>query len=109
MYIMSNEYKRQKPLFLLYMSKKNLSKMLIRLGQKKKSQNQVCNCPYCKKELPLEQWNKINSFLENRKNEAERMKVLNQYELNKNLYSIKLEDMKQENIKLKMKQKNKKI
>ena len=39
--------------------------------------------------------------MDNRKNEAERMKILNNYDLNKNLNSIQLDELKKENSKLK--------
>jgi len=93
--------KDNKPYFCYLCQKKFCEKCLKDWDKKRKDQNQECNCPYCKKELPLDQWNKINSYLENRKNEAERMKALNQYELNKNLNYIQLEEIKHENIKLK--------
>ena len=39
--------------------------------------------------------------MDNRKNEAERMKILTNYDLNKNLNSIQIDELKKENSKLK--------
>ena len=40
------------------------------------------------KELAFEQWEKINDFFEDRKDEAERMAILHKYKINMTLISM---------------------
>ena len=93
--------KDKKPYFCYICQKIICEESLIDWNEKRKMQNLECNCPYCKEVKSFEKWRKINSFLDDRKNEVERMKILNHYDLNKNLNSIQIDKLKKENNELK--------
>jgi len=57
-------------------------------AKKRKSQKQELECPYCKNELPLEEWRYKLDYEEGRINEAEKMEKIYQNKLNNNLYII---------------------
>ena len=78
--------KKEKPLFCYKCQKIFHKKCLEIWAKKRKSQNQELECPYCKNELPLEEWRFKLDYEEGRINEAEKMEKMNQNKLNNNLY-----------------------
>ena len=60
-------------------------KCLKDLDDKYKSENKKLSCPNCKKELPLEQWNKKLNYEDYRNESAIIMNEIKEYKLNNNM------------------------
>ena len=70
--------KNENPYFCYECQKIFHIKCLEDWNSKRKIKNQELNCMFCRKELPLEKWNKKLDFEESRKNEAENMEKINE-------------------------------
>ena len=88
--------KKEKPLFCYKCQKIFHKKCLEIRAKKRKSQNQDLECPYCKNELPLEEWRYKLDYEDDRINDAEKMDKIYKNKLNYNLYYniIKIKDKK---------------
>ena len=84
-YICESIIKKEAPLFCYQCQKIYHEKCLGDWDKKMKLQNKELECPFCKYKLPLEKWNKKLNYEENRKNEAEIINKIKNYELNNNL------------------------
>ena len=78
-FICSENIKHENPLFCYICQKIFHFKCLEGWSIQKQKNNEKLKCPYCNKELPLEQWKQKLDFEENRKNDAE---IFNQLKLN---------------------------
>ena len=97
--------KKEKPLFCYKCQKIFHKKCLEIWAKKKKSQNKELECPYCKNELPYEEWRYKLDYEEDRINEAEKMNKINKNKLINNLY-YKLNKIKDKKINKLTKEKN---
>ena len=78
--ICAENIKNEKPLFCYSCQKLFHHRCLEDWDKKKKLQNEILSCPYCKKELPLKEWKQKLDFQDSRKNDADFMDKLNKYE-----------------------------
>ena len=87
--ICSDIIKNEKPLFCYTCQKLFHHKCLKNWDKQRKVNNKVLTCPICQETVPLEKWREKLDFEENRKNITELMKKFN---------SLKIENIKQNEI-----------
>ena len=74
-YICTENIKHENPLFCYICQKIFHFKCLENWSKQKQKLNEKLKCPFCSKELPLEEWKQKLDYEENRKNDAE---IINQ-------------------------------
>ena len=77
--------KQEKPLICYRCQKIFHQKCLTDWDNKKKSQNQKLSCPNCRKELPIELWEKKLDFEDEKEKEIQLLEKIRRYELNKRI------------------------
>ena len=77
--------KKEASLFCYRCQKICHEKCLSEWDKKMQIKNKELECPLCKYKLPLEKWNKILNYEENRGNDALILNKINNYELNNKL------------------------
>ena len=80
--------KNENPYFCYNCQKTFHAHCLIDWDNRRMMQNQMLNCPNCRKELSLEYWKKNNDFEENRKDHANLLNQINEYKLKLNMNNI---------------------
>lgn len=81
--------KNQNPYFCYSCQKVYHIKCLEEWDRKRRINNKNLDCPFCRKELPLEKWQRKLDFQEKRNKDAEIMNKLNKYEKTMNNNKIK--------------------
>jgi len=94
-YICSENIKHENPLFCYVCQKIFHYKCLESWSQKKQKLNEKLKCPFCNKELPLEEWKQKLDFEENRKNDAEIINQLKRDNIIKNEIFEKYKEFKE--------------
>ena len=93
-FICSENIKHENPLFCYVCQKIFHFKCLEDWSLKKEKENEKLKCPYCKKELPLNEWKQKLDFEDNRKNDAEIINQLKRDNLIKNEIFDKFKEFK---------------
>ena len=93
-FICSENIKHENPLFCYVCQKIFHFKCLEDWSLKKEKENEKLKCPYCNKELPLNEWKQKLDFEDNRKNDAEIINQLKRDNLIKNEIFDKFKEFK---------------
>ena len=85
--------KKENPYFCYTCQKIFHTKCLKDWEKKCKEKNDNLTCPNCRKELPLEEWKKKLDFEDNRKEEAENLNIITQFEKKNTLNMSKIKKL----------------
>ena len=93
-FICTENIKHENPLFCYVCQKIFHFKCLENWSIKKEKENEKLKCPFCKKELPLNEWKQKLDFEDNRRNDAEIINQLKRDNIIKNEIFDKFKELK---------------